>query len=348
MSATTIKDIARAVNVSAATVSNALNGKGGVGEKTRQRIMDTARRMGYQPNIFAKKLVSQKSYTIGLIVSSISDPFYPELARGVQDQAGKVGYCMMLLNTNHDKEVERNGIETLHSRGVDGIILATVLRDDPSIVLLRQLNMPFVLVNRHLLDPGSAGCIDSVVLDNYDGGYQSARHLLRIGHRRIVVIAGDLEASTAILRTKGTRDAMEAHGVAEGQYEVIDCGYKTERAYEAAKKILAGKREDWPTAFLCQGDNMALGVREAVCEKGVRIPEEMAIVGFDNIDFSSVSGVELTTVCHRQYEMGQKGAALLIGKISDETQDEHCNTIVLKADLVIRKSCGYHLKGYTR
>ena len=348
----TIKDIAEKMNVSAATVSNALNGKAGVAESKRKKIMETARLMGYQPNVFAKNLVNQKSLAIGLIVSSISDPFYPELARGVQERAGEQGYGMMLFNTNHDKQTERNSIETLNARGVDGIILSTVLRDDPNIGFLRGLDIPFVLVNRHLLDPGSMGCIDSVVLDNYQGGYASAHHLLKMGHKRISIIAGSQEVSTASLRLRGALDAVKAFDLPDDHFDMTDCGYMTDKAYDTAKKILNKDTSQRPTAFLCHADNMALGVREAVFEAGMRIPEDISLIGFDDIAFASVSGVELTTVAHRQYEMGLQGAQLLIEKITEAGPDNadqgpRCHNIILEPKLVVRKSCGFHLTGYT-
>ncbi|SMD11436.1 transcriptional regulator, LacI family [Desulfocicer vacuolatum DSM 3385] len=344
MSRVTIKDIASKLGVSAATVSNALNGKAGVGKARRKNIMEIASQMGYQPNAFARNLVNQQSYAIGLIVSSISDPFYPELARGVQEKASELGYCMMLFNTNHSIKVEQNSIETLNARGVDGIILATVLQDDPNIALLEKLRIPFVLVNRLLLDPGIASSIDSVVLDNYRGGYESARHLLRMGHTRITIIAGNMKASTAILRTRGARDAMQVYGISEERYDVVDCGYVMETAYRVAKEKL--KEKNIPSAFLCQGDNMALGVREAVCEAGMTIPGDIALLGFDDIEFSSVAGIELTTVSHRQYQMGSTGTELLVDKIASERQAGVTKNIVLEPELIVRKSCGFGVKGY--
>ena len=344
MRRTTIKDIAKALGITATTVSNALNGKPGVSPANRKKILKTAKAMGYQPNVFARNLVTRKSLAIGLMVSSISDPFYPELARGVQEAASDQGYCMMLFNTGHDKAVEKKSIETLHARGADGIILSTLLQDDDTIALLHKLELPFVLVNRHLLVPGRAGTLDSVVLDNYTGGYEAARHLLRMGHTRMAVMAGDLRASTAILRTQAAQAAMDDYGIPKEDRIVVDCGYVPDRAREAARELLAGPVP--PTAFLCQGDNMALAVREAIFEAGLKIPGDIALVGFDDIDFSSVTGVDLTTVSHRQYEMGAKGAELLLKKLDRSKGKAMGQNITLQPELIVRKSCGHGLKGY--
>ena len=344
MTKITIKDIAKQLNVSTTTVSNALNDKPGVGKVVKGKIVSMAREMGYQPNYFAKGLVSRKSLTIGLIVSSIADPFYPELALGVQEKANELGYTMMLFNTNHKIENETRIIGMLTSRGVDGIILSTALQDDPNIDLLNEMQMPYVLINRLILDPRKTSQIDSVSLDNYGGSHKAATHLYRLGHKKIGIIAGNMKSSTAILRTEGAKDALAEFGINIRPDLFVECGYSKTVAYQAAQKILARKNK--PTAFLIQGDNMALGVREAAFEVGLKIPEDLAIIGFDDISISSLAGIELTTVSQNQYNMGLTGAELLINKIKDQNRSGLSNKIVMEAELIIRNTCGFTQKGY--
>ena len=344
MTQITIKDIARQLNVSTTTVSNALNDKPGVGKVVKGNIVQMAREMGYQPNYFAKGLVSSQSLAIGLIVSSIADPFYPELALGVQEKANELGYTMMLFNTNHKIENETRIIKMLKSRGADGIILSTALQDDPNIGLLNEMQMPYVLVNRVILNPKKTSQIDSVSLDNYGGSHKAASHLARLGHKKIAIIAGNMKASTAILRTEGAKDAFAEFGIHIKPDLFVECGYSKNIAYQAAQKILA--RKNRPTGFLTQGDNMALGVREAAFEAGLKIPKDLAIIGFDDISISSLAGIELTTVSQNQYNMGMTGAELLINKIKDQNRSGISNKIVMEAELIIRNTCGFRRKGY--
>lgn len=344
MSKVTIKDIARQLKVSATTVSNALNGKPGVGKDARKKIVTLARKMGYQPDYFAKGLVSRQSYAIALVVTNIADPFYPELARGVQEQANDSGYGTMLFNTSHCQENQESIIRMLGSKGVDGVILATVQQDDPQIDLLDELEIPYVLVNRLILNPQKASRIDSVSLDNYGGSHQAATHLARLGHKKIAVISGDKTSSTAISRARGASDAFGEFDIDIPEKWCVDCGYIKEKAFDAARGIL--DLSDRPTAILAQDDNMALGVREAAYEKGLKIPEDLALVGFNDINIASLVGIELTTVSQNQHHMGVAGARMLISRLRHEREEGTCNNIVMETKLVVRKSCGYHLKGY--
>ena len=342
MNKVTIKDIARQLQVSAATVSNALNNKPGVGKAARESILKLAKEMGYQPNYFAKGLVSRQSYAIGLVITNIADPFYPQLALGVQEKANASGYSTMLFNTDHSMENEKKIIEMLGSKGVDGVILSTVQQDDPNIELLEDLNIPFVLVNRLILNPKKASRIDSVSLDNYGGAYEAAAHLCRLGHTHIAIIAGDMDSSTAIMRTRGAKEAFAEFGVIIPPEWFVICGYTKGNAFDATRKIL--DRKERPTAVLAQDDNMALGVREAAFASGFKIPEDLALVGFNDISFSSLTGIELTTVRQDQYAMGMTSAELLINKLQHLDHPGISNQIVVETELVIRKSCGHYLR----
>ncbi len=344
MSKVTIKDIARKFNVSATTVSNALNGKPGVGKSARKEIQDLAREMGYQPNYFAKGLVSRQSYAIGLVITNITDPFYPELALGVQEKAGESGYSTMLFNTNHKQESQETIIRMLGAKGVDGIILSTVRQDDPAIDLLDEMEMPYVLVNRMILNPRKAGHIDSVTLDNYSGSHQAATHLCRLGHTRIAMIAGDMDASTAITRTSGAMDAFKEWEVSIPDNWFVDCGYTKDRHSTPPRTSSHGPPP--PTAILAQDDNMALGVREAAYAAGIRIPEDLALVGFNDISVASLIGIELTTIRQDQHHMGMTCAEILINKLQNPKPRGLCHNVLIQTELVIRKSCGFYPDGY--
>lgn len=342
----TIKDIAKAANLSITAVSMALNNRSGVSPQTRQRVLGIAKALDYQPNYAAKALISRRSYTIGLILNSISDPFFPELAKGVEEYATRSGYSLLLCNTNRDLQAEKQAIDMLRSRGVDGIILATVTKDDPNIEPLIRDHFPFVLLNRRSMDRAFENKIDYVVLDNYRGGYRGMKHLYELGHDRIGMITGLRNTSTAILRTKGALQALADCGLKQDPALVEEGSYRRDKAYEAAKKLLALSHP--PTAIFAQDDYMAIGVREALLEEGLRIPEDVALVGFDNTEMASFPGIDLTTISQNQYEMGARGAKILIERVEGEAISGMVHQIILEARLVIRKSCGYSQHGFRR
>lgn len=342
---TTIKDIAKIAKVSTTAVSMALNSRPGVSSKTKKKILGIAKKLNYKPNYIAKSLISKRSYTIGLIVNNIADPFYAEIARGTEEKANELGYSLLLCNINRSIEGEKRSLDTLRAKGVDGVVISTATIDDPNIKPLIEDRFPFVLINRLSLDPEVENKIDYVVQDNYACGYNGVKHLYRLGHDRIALITGALYASTAIRWTKGAKKALNDHGMDLDAKLVVECDFVRKKAYNAAKQLLAMKNP--PTAFFAQDDYMALGVREAVLSEGLRIPEDAALMGVDDTDTASLTGVDLTTIRQKNYEMGALGVEILSNKIEKTTVDM-VNKIVLKVDIIKRKSCGYHLRGYVR
>lgn len=341
----TIKDIAKVAGVSATAVSMALNGRSGVSDKTRRKILAIAEQLDYRPNFVAKSLVSNRSYTIGLLVNNIADAFYPEMARGIEEKANAHGYSLLLCNTNRSLKGEKRSLDTLRAKGVDGVILTTVTVDDPHLEPLIAERFPFVLINRLAMDPVLENRMDYVVLDNYACGYKAAEHLYRLGHNRIALITGALNTSTGMMRTQGARQAIKDLGMERDSNLVVECGYIRENAYRAATRIL--EMEHPPTAFFAQDDHMALGVREAVLKKGLKIPEEIALMGVDDIDMASLTGVDLTTISQKKYEMGVLGVEILVRKIENDAP-HMVSKVVLEAEIIKRRSCGYHLRGYVR
>jgi DNA-binding LacI/PurR family transcriptional regulator len=337
----TIKDIATLAGVTPTTVSLALNGNPRISIETRDRISKIAKQLRYVPNYMARGLVGSQSKTLGLVITSMLNPFYPELSKGIEDKALELGYTVILCSTTHDHGLQGRYIDLLRSRGVDGVVFASVEVNDPDIKPLLDDGFPFVLVNRKLGNRRLDRKTDWVVLDNFAGGYMAMQHLLRLGHRRIAVITGPMTVSTALERTKGARQAMVDAGLPLDPALVVQCDFSTERAYEETRKLLA--RPSRPTAMFSQTDHMALGVREAVYEAGLRIPEDVALVGFDNIAAGALHGVELTTISQKIYEMGTMAIDLLckrIGKPSAPTSQ-----VVLEPEIVIRRSCGYRQEG---
>jgi LacI family transcriptional regulator len=341
----TVKDIAKAANVSSTAVSMAINDRPGVSEGTREKIKRIAKELNYIPNYAAKSLISRQSQTIGLIISDITDPFFPELAKGIEQKADELGYSIILCNTGKSAEREKKAVETLLARGVAGIIFSTVRVDDRNIDSLIQNNFPFVTVNRMPARHPDIDKIDYVILDCYKGGYMAIEHLYRLGHDIIAIFAGSMNTSTAISRKKGAQKALADYELRFHRELFVECDFSREAAIHATHDIM--NRKETPTAIFSHDDHMAIGIREALLTSGVRIPEDVALVGFDDIDMAAITGIELTTISQKKYEMGAMAANLLTQKIEDGGSGT-VNKIVLDAELIVRKSCGFSATGYVR
>jgi LacI family transcriptional regulator len=339
----TIKDIANLAKVSPTAVSMALNDSHRIGEETRKRILRIVKEFNYQPNFVARSLVSKKSRTLGLIITTIMNPFYPELAKGIEDKAMELGYNIILCSTKYDLKLEKYYIDILRSKGVDGIIFSSVEANDSNIKPLIEDRFPFILVNRRIHHRLLDKKIDYIVLDNVLGGYMAMEHLYNLGHRRIGVIAGSLKTSTAIERTGGVKKLLKDYGLKLNPDLLMECNFSKELAYNAMKKFLSIKKP--PAAIFAENDYMALGAREAILDSGLKIPEDVALVGFDDIVITGLKGVEITTISQKKYEMGSLAVKILIDKIKNGSIPM-ANQIILEPELVIRNSCGYRLYGY--
>jgi DNA-binding LacI/PurR family transcriptional regulator len=341
----TIKDIAKIAKVTPTTVSMALNNHPRVSTETRRKISRIAVELNYQPDFIARSLRQKKSRTLGLIVKNIADPFYPELSYVISQTAGERGYNLILCNVGDDQDAKNRTIDMLRSRGVDGIISTTVLNDDPYLKLLVEESFPFVTTVRTVTESLLADKIDSVTVDNYTGGYQAVDHLYRLGHDRIGIVAGSLAASTTRGRTAGARQAALDRHLQLDPELIIDSQYNSTLARQATQRFLSMAKP--PTAIFAQDDNMALGVREEVLKAGLRIPEDIALVGFDNIGITGLTGIELTTINQDISEMGALAVKILLDRV-EKKKPSQPSRIVLPSALVIRKSCGFHLGGYRR
>jgi len=330
----TIRDIAKLAGVSVATVSRVINESPKVGEKTRERVKKIIERFGYRRNILARNLATRKTSTIGVLLSDITNPFYSEIVRGIEDEARKHGYIVIFGSTDNNPEVQKEYVNLFREQRVAGMIFASVSLDDPDVKRLFKEDIPFVLVNRKVETIRT----DFVVIDNVKGAYMATEHLIKLGHRRIGFIRGPLNYSTGIDRLKGYRSALQKYDIKEDPRLIKPGNFRQESGYVAFKEFL--KMKNPPSAIFASNDFMALGVLEAASEFGVKIPEDVALVGFDNINFSSLKFVNLTTVTQRKYEMGIKGLELLLREISNAGSWVP-QEIYLKPRLIVRGSCGY-------
>lgn len=332
----TIRDVAREAGVSVSTVSRVIMANPNVNNGTRERVLEVIERLAYRPSAIARGLVSKRTKTLGVVVSDISNPFYPQMIKGIEDVANERGYTIILCNT--DDELPRNArvMQVLNEQRVDGTILASVRRDDPSLEQLLESDTPAVLVNRGL--PGNR--ISQVVLNNRFGAEMATNHLIELGRRRIVHLAGPAFAQNARERASGFQRAAAAAGIPPEAATILEVGFHPVAAgndvHDAIRHVLTS--DPSPNGLLAVNDILALHAMEiAVFELGLRVPEDLAIVGFDDSHLVASRFVQITTISHRPYEMGVKAAELLLGRIEGE-QKTWPKKIVLEPRLIVRAS----------
>lgn len=339
-----IKDIARIAKVSHTTVSRALNDKSRIRNETKEKILSIAKELGYRPNFIARSLVMRRTRTLGLVITNIANPFYTELAQGIEKTATKLGYSIILCSTQSNISTEKQYIEMLRSKGVDGIIFSSAHMEDPNIVTLAEEEFPMIMVNRRTYHPTVKEKIDYVGVDNILGGFMAVEHLIRLGHKRIGVIGGSAESSVGLERLDGGKKALDAYGLKQRSDFFLEGNFLKRSGYQRAKQFL--KMAEMPTAIFATNDYMALGVYQSILEEGLRIPEDVALIGFNDIEFSSMQGIELTTIGQKKFEMGTIAVEMLVEKIEKGDDRPSAKEIFLMPELIIRKTCGFYLKGY--
>ncbi len=328
----TINQIAKLAGVSTATVSNVINNKiGKISDETRDRVLQIIKEEGYIPNRIASSMVTKQTKTIGLIIPDISNPFFPDLARGVEDFASENDYTVILCNSDNQLSKEETYIEMLQEKMVDGIIIgASRSRTTVSGELLNS-RVPIVSVDRKIAELDDDA---QVIVDNEEGVFQAVTYLLERGYRRICHLSGPIELKTAKDRYNGFLRAHKTAGLEPMKNHLYAGSYTTDWGYEASKQIL--KERNDIECFMCGNDLIALGVYRTLHEQDLRVPEDIAVVGYDDIYVSSVVSPSLTTVRQPSYQMGYRAAETLINKIKTGQFKKY--TLPLQAELVIRDS----------
>jgi len=335
--AATIRDVARLAGVSKSTVSRVLNGDPNVSDESRSAVMAAIKEVRYTPNALARGLSTRKTGTIGLIISDITNPFHAEVARGVEDLAADYESNVILCNTDGRPKKEAAYVDLLLEKRVDGIIFTSVKMDESDVTELRAKRVPFVFAGRTLPDVDA----DSVVVDNVLGGFQATNHLLGLGHRKIAYIAGPSHVSASVDRYEGYCQALRKAGVEPDPEFVAEGDFRQEGGYRAMSLLLS--RGLPVTAVFAANDYMAIGALEAILEGGRKVPEDIAVVGFDDILFAGLHLVQLTTVAQPKYDMGAIAARILFERISSSSKDRPWHRVVLPPRLVIRRTCGDYL-----
>lgn len=327
----TIYDIAKKANCSAMTVSKVINNTGKISETTRQRIQQIMIEMNYVPNSNARSLVLQQTKLLSLLIADITNPFYTTLTRGAEDEAKRLGYQLLFSNSDESIIKEKEYIETVLSARVAGVMITPV--GDPSLdhlQLLEQYGIPFVLIDREV--PGVNA--DTVLGDSKEGARKLTEHLLELGHRRIAMINGRLETSTARYRLEGYKETLLANGIQWDEQLVMEMGYTQTNAEEYIEKLLDSLQP--PTAIFAANNLIALAVIRSLRHKGYRVPEDMSIVCFDDLEADYVLDPFLTVASQPAYDFGTIGMQTLIDRI--QGNQEQTRSIVLPSKLILRGS----------
>ncbi len=332
----TALDVATALGLSTMTVSRALNRRPNVDEETRSRVLKTAKRLGYSPNDIAKSLALNKTNIIGVVVPEISHSFFPETIRGIEGVTYAGGYNLILMHSAEIAMRERDAIKTLESKRVDGILISTAqdITDSQLYERLIRLGVPVVFFDRCIRGIG-ATCVS---IDDEESSRTITGHLLDHGYRRIGHLAGPQKISIGRERLIGFRRAMADRMVSVDERLIVECGFHESGGYASANMILDRPAEDRPRAIVAVNDPAAFGAMRAILDRGLRIPDDIALVGFSDDIRASLMPVPLTTICQPAYALGKLAAEKLLAII--EGRSSAPEELVVKTELVIRKSCG--------
>jgi len=327
----TIEDIANIANVSKATISYVINEKPGVSKEVRQKVKKIIEEYNYVPNSAARGLAGEKTHFIGLVIPDISDIFYANIIRGVEKTSNKLGFFLNLLTTHAQAEREQQVIKLFNKSMVDGLIVMAYYLKDKYIDILTESGIPFVFIDY----PRKNEEIYSVLVDNESGAFEATEYLISLGHKKIAFLEGPQAAWDSKARFEGYVKALNKHVIEFNQNLVENGNFTKEEGYLATKRLLA-KNEKF-TAIFSANDQMAIGAIRALKEAGLKVPDDISIVGFDNIEASSIIEPPLTTVNQPIYEMGKKSVEVLVKLINKEEVKE--KKIMLKTKLIERHSC---------
>jgi LacI family transcriptional regulator len=325
-------DIARHAGVSMATVSRVINNTAPVNERTRSRVLASLRALGYRSSLERGAEQSAQGL-IALLITDILNPFFPEIVRGVEDDAGPSGLALLLCNTSEDPQRERQALRVLAEQKVEGIIAcASRVSDEDLIALHARNNTPLVVINRRV-DHASIPCI---LVDFEDAAYRAAKHLTRLGHTRIAYLAGDSRFKTSLARRRGIEQALREVGLDLRPEWCVNSFPNTEGGFQAMSGLLAAATGVRPTAVITYNDIIALGALHAIRTHHLHIPEDISVVGCDGIAMAAHANPPLTTIDQPKYRMGQLAMQMLRRLIAGQPIPN--GYTLMESPLVVRES----------
>lgn len=328
-----IKDVARQAGVSVGTVSNVINRPEQVSAETRARVQSAIDLLGYVRSESARQLRAGRSRFMAMLVLDLGNPFFVQVARGAERAARAAGLGVMLCNSAEDPGEEAEYLSLFAEQRVRGVLVTPADGSGANIAAFSRRSIPFVLVDR--VAPASGTC--SVSVDDVAGGRLAVDHLLEVGHQSVTYVSGPMHLAQCRDRRTGALEALAERGLAEDEFTHIEVTrLDVEAGRQAGARLLALKRR--PSAVFCANDLLALGVLQAVYAAGVRVPQELAIVGYDDIEFAAAAAVPLTSVRQPAELMGRTAAELLLEETGDQAADHVHQRVVLEPELVVRQS----------
>jgi LacI family transcriptional regulator len=331
--AVTLVDVARSVGVHPSTASRALNPRtrGKVSPATVGLVSDAALRLGYQPNSLARALKLSRTFTVGMLVPDLTNPLFPPIVRGIEDRLRESGFTLVLANTDNDADTERSLLDAMTGRRIDGLILATARRDYPLLQEITASRLPTVLVNRTTDET----LVPAVQGDDHSGIGQAVRHLVRLGHTKIAHVGGTQAVSTGVARYHSFMSWMLTEGIEPDPARIVFAEwFREDRGADAFRELF--DRDVDVTAVVCGNDLIALGGYDVLQERGLRCPDDVSIVGYNDIPFNDKFTPSLTSVRIPHYHIGHRAAGLLMELIQDPGTPPA--DVRLKPQLVVRRS----------
>lgn len=328
----TLADVARRAGVSIATVSYVMNGREGVGAGTRAHVLRIAGEVGFRPNRLASGLRTGQSRVLGLVLADITNPFYPEIAGGVIAAAAEAGYEVFLSHSGVDGQVEGEEVRALCDHQCAALIFTSLMvTDGPLIADVVPAEVPVVQTVRRV--PGLEA--DFVGIDDRGGAREAARHLVELGHRDVAMLIGPLGSSASSERAAGFREVLADGGLQPDPDRVVECHLTVDAGYGGAERLLAASSEP-PRAVLCGNDLIALGAIDAFVDHGLAVPDDVSVVGYDDIWFSSSRLVQLTTVRQPRHAIGKAAVALALDRLAGGGIEPR--EVILPHEFVLRRT----------
>jgi LacI family transcriptional regulator len=332
---TSIREVAARAGVSVGTVSNVLNHPELVAEQTRQRVQSVIAEIGFVRNESAHQLRAGRSRCIGLVVLDITNPYFTEVARGVEDVASAAGSVVILGNSDDSFEKESRYLRVLEEQRVQGLLITPVHSDASYLLRFRRCGIAVVLLDR----PTRSRDLCSVAVDDVRGGELAAAYLFALGHRRIAFVHGPLSIRQCVDRQHGVRRAAKAAGL-DPAVAILDITTPALNACEGEACVDALLQTSKPpTAVFCANDLLALGLMRGLARRGISVPNDLAVVGYDDVEFAAVLSPPLTTIRQPKYELGRAAAELLLDEVRNPTTHKHRH-IVYQPELIVRESSG--------
>lgn len=327
----TIYEVAEKAKVSISTVSKVLNEKGNINENTKKRIYDAIKELDYKPSVVLS--VKKAMKTIGVLIPDISNPFMAEVTRAVEDSGRKKGFNVMVCSTDNDPDKEEEYISMLQQKYLDGMIIATGLKNNRALKRLRKSDIPIVLLTRDV--PHFP--VHSVMVDDFQGGYEAGAYLAQLGHKDVAMIVEDIDVSSVKQRLVGFKEGLQSLDVSLHDDFIAYAPHSLAESKKVGLELLS--QENRPTAVFASTEILAVGVLQAAKEKGLKVPGDLSVIGFDNSILAQVTDPQLTTVAQPAKKMGEKAIELFVEELLETTEkDKVLQRLALTPTLIVRES----------